>query len=156
VENLVKCPSCGNTVSVRAKVCPKCRAAVNGRAPNMQPCRSCGELLDVNINVGVRTSSYLVNGNTRYVQQNTYTPCPKCGDEEPLIRYVNKRDTSAVRILSIVFIIASVAIFLASISPSDDGDLAAIQGRIFGRIISVIIGSFGLFLFSATNRERSR
>lgn len=87
--NTTTCKNCNNTISKEADVCPKCNTPTYTPAKIYAECRVCGEKL---LRDSYRTMCTVL-GN-RHVEKGNkwggafcyikHTPCPKCGDPQPL------------------------------------------------------------------------
>ena len=85
---LIKCPSCGEEISDKATVCPKCGVHFPTEKPK-KVCKECGEILDIDATV-----------------------CPKCGcpvGEKKEITISNKKISLTKILIAVVIIIIVIA-----------------------------------------------
>jgi hypothetical protein len=75
---LVACEKCGGKVSKNAKACPHCNQPL--AKIKWLPCRICGENLE--------ELKHRVEIGGRY-RTACHTPCPKCGEPEPLQKFTD-------------------------------------------------------------------
>jgi len=79
---LVKCRNCSTQLSANARTCPNCGQKT--KPVRFQTCRACSTPLDPSVYAASHWASSIKDGTTtgRYV--TIHTPCPKCGEREPL------------------------------------------------------------------------
>ena len=83
----VKCLNCPEQISSKAEECPSCRFPAKW---NLGKCRSCDKPLARTKHRFRSPYTYVVEGTTKGGDRIQHSPCPTCGEPQPLLTLIDR------------------------------------------------------------------
>ena len=136
----VKCLNCPEQISSKAEECPSCRFPAKW---NLGKCRACDKPLARTKHRFRSPYTYVVEGTTKGGDRIQHSPCPKCGEPQPLLTLIDRLE----KVVPAAAFVALAGATFVGMRSENVGVLWSLVAAFFGGLIGAGLGVYAIRYF---------